>query len=110
MHVALFATASEDVNVRQATRAMAPTATAAPALLIAAAALDGAAQTAVWAGALVLDFIGGGNRRIGGFRLSPGHFAERHGLIVIIALGESIVAIGVGAAGLELGAGELAAA
>jgi low temperature requirement protein LtrA len=32
-----------------------------------------------------------------GWRLEPGHFAERHGLIVIIALGESIVAIGVGA-------------
>jgi low temperature requirement protein LtrA len=30
---------------------------------------------------------------------------ERHGLIIIIALGESIVAIGVGAAGLELGTG-----
>jgi low temperature requirement protein LtrA len=110
MHVALFAAASDDVNVREATRALAPTATAAPALLLAAAALDGAAQTAVWVAALALDFIGGGNRGIGGFRLSPGHFAERHGLIVIIALGESIVAIGVGAAGLELGAGELAAA
>ena len=34
----------------------------------------------------------------------PGHFAERHGLIVIIALGESIVAIGVGAeAGVDAG-------
>ena len=32
-----------------------------------------------------------------GWRLVPGHFAERHGLIIIIALGESIVAIGVGA-------------
>ena len=32
-----------------------------------------------------------------GWRLMPEHFAERHGLIVIIALGESIVAIGVGA-------------
>jgi low temperature requirement protein LtrA len=32
-----------------------------------------------------------------GWRLEPGHFAERHGLIIIIALGESIVAIGVGA-------------
>ena len=45
-----------------------------------------------------------------GWRLEPGHFAERHGLIVIIALGESIVAIGVGAAGIPLEAGELAAA
>ena len=34
-----------------------------------------------------------------GWKLVPEHFAERHGLIVIIALGESIVAIGVGAAG-----------
>src|SRR5215213_4946067 len=34
-----------------------------------------------------------------GWRLVPGHFAERHGLIVIVALGESIVAIGLGAEG-----------
>ena len=40
--------------------------------------------------------------RAGGW--SRGHFAERHGLIVIIALGESIVAIGVGAEfGLDAG-------
>src|SRR5205085_3075523 len=39
-----------------------------------------------------------------GWKLVPGHFAERHGLIVIIALGESIVAIGVGsAAGVNSG-------
>jgi low temperature requirement protein LtrA len=44
-----------------------------------------------------------------GWRLVPGHFAERHGLIVIIALGESIVAIGVGAAG-AVNAGVVAAA
>ena len=34
-----------------------------------------------------------------GWKLMPEHFAERHGLIVIIALGESIVAIGIGAHG-----------
>jgi low temperature requirement protein LtrA len=39
-----------------------------------------------------------------GWKLVPRHFAERHGLIVIIALGESIVAIGVGAeAGIDAG-------
>ena len=44
-----------------------------------------------------------------GWKLVPGHFAERHGLIVIIALGESIVAIGVGAAGaLTFGIGTAA--
>ena len=45
-----------------------------------------------------------------GWRVTAGHFAERHGLIVIIALGESIVALGVGAGGLELDAGIIAAA
>ena len=37
-----------------------------------------------------------------GWALNPAHFAERHGLIVIIALGESIVAIGAGASALPL--------
>jgi len=36
------------------------------------------------------------------FTISPAHFVERHGLVVIIALGESVVAIGVGAADLRL--------
>ena len=50
------------------------------------------------------------DRRGQGWRISPAHFAERHGLIVIIALGESIVAIGIGAAGVTLTAGVVAAA
>ena len=44
-----------------------------------------------------------------GWQLVPGHFAERHGLIIIIALGESIVAIGVGAEG-DVDAGIIVAA
>ena len=44
-----------------------------------------------------------------GWQVAPDHFAERHGLIVLIALGESIIAIGVGA-GFELDAGVIAAA
>jgi low temperature requirement protein LtrA len=42
---------------------------------------------------------------VGGFRVHAGHFAERFALIIIIASGESIVSIGVGASGLALGAG-----
>ena len=66
-------------------------------LLVAASFTDGALQGALWALALLLDM--GGPFLFGseGWKLVPGHFAERHGLIVIIALGESIVAIGVGA-------------
>ena len=76
------------------------------ALLIVASQLDGAAQGALWVLALALDM--GGPYLFGsqGWKLVPGHFAERHGLIVIIALGESIVAIGVGVGGaLSVGQG-----
>jgi low temperature requirement protein LtrA len=78
-------------------------------LLFVAAGLDGRLQVAVWALALTFDLLGayvGGGK---GWRLSAGHFAERHGLIVIIALGETIVALGL-AASHELGAGRVAAA
>jgi low temperature requirement protein LtrA len=78
-------------------------------LLFVAAGLDGRPQAGVWALALGLDLLGayvGGGR---GWRLSPGHFAERHGLIVIVALGESIVALGLGAT-TDLSAGVIVAA
>ena len=66
-------------------------------------------RRALWALALFLDMGGPYFFGAEGWRLVPGHFAERHGLIVIIALGESIVAIGVGAAGaLDLGIGTAA--
>ena len=110
LHILLFAQRSEELAVRDAARALAPTAILAPALLIGAAFFDGPAQGAIWAVALLVDYGSAGLRGIAGWQLSPGHFAERHGLVMIIALGESIVAIGVGAAGLELGPGEILAA
>jgi low temperature requirement protein LtrA len=73
-------------------------------LLAAASQADGALQGALWALALTLDM--GGPMLFGseGWKLVPEHFAERHGAIIIIALGESIVAIGVGAeAGVDAG-------
>jgi low temperature requirement protein LtrA len=78
-------------------------------LLFVAATLDGPLQVALWVVALVFDLLGaviGGGR---GWRLSPGHFAERHALVIIVALGESIVALGLGAP-RELDAGVVAAA
>ena len=66
-------------------------------LLVGASFLDGVAQGALWALALLLDMGGPYFFGAEGWKLVPGHFAERHGLIIIIALGESIVAIGVGA-------------
>jgi low temperature requirement protein LtrA len=97
-HIALFMLASrDDPALRHSTVGLAFGTALGVALLIAASALDGLPQAAVWALALLLDmgepFLFGSE----GWKLAPGHFAERHGLIVIIALGESIVAIGVGA-------------
>jgi low temperature requirement protein LtrA len=44
------------------------------------------------------------------FTIRAGHFVERHGLILLIALGESVVAVGIGLAGIELPAGRIVAA
>ena len=69
------------------------------AILLVASQLDGTAQTLAWVGAILVDYVGVMLAGASGWRLrSASHFAERHGLIVIVALGESIVAIGVGVA------------
>ncbi|MEA2438941.1 MAG: hypothetical protein QOH76_365 [Thermoleophilaceae bacterium] len=72
-------------------------------------ASDPGLRLAIWAGALLLDMAGPYFFGAEGWKLVPGHFAERHGLIVLIALGESIVAIGVGA-GHGVDAGVIGAA
>jgi low temperature requirement protein LtrA len=72
-------------------------------LLGAAAFTGGRVQLALWALALLIDYGGVYLAGSSGWRVpSPGHFAERHGLIMIIAIGESIVAIGVGVADLPM--------
>jgi low temperature requirement protein LtrA len=67
------------------------------ALLVVASQVDGVAQGALWTAALALDMAGPLLFGVEGWMLVPGHFAERHGLILLIAIGESIVAIGAGA-------------
>ena len=98
-HIALFVLASRgDPALRQSVTGLAVSTAIGVGLLVCASLLDGLGQAALWALALLLDT--GGPYLFGseGWRLVPGHFAERHGLIIIIALGESIVAIGAGAA------------
>ncbi len=70
------------------------------ALLLLGAVLGGRLQTALFAAGLAVDWIGTYvTSREGNWRLhSPLHWSERHGLFVILAIGESIVAIGAGAA------------
>jgi low temperature requirement protein LtrA len=109
-HIALFMLASPDDDaLRHSVLGLAASTAIAVLLLAAASLFDGLAQGALWALALLLDMAGPYFFGSEGWKLVPGHFAERHGLIVLIALGESIVAIGVGAAGqLDLGIGTVA--
>jgi low temperature requirement protein LtrA len=109
-HIALFMLASpEDDALRHSVLGLAASTAVAVALLATASLFDGLAQGALWALALFLDMAGPYFFGSEGWRLVPAHFAERHGLVVIIALGESIVAIGVGASGaLDLGIGAAA--
>jgi low temperature requirement protein LtrA len=109
-HIVLFVVASrDDPAFRKAVTGLGVGTAVGVGLLMAASFADGALQGGLWALALLLDmgepYLFGSE----GWKLSPAHFAERHGLIVIIALGESIVAIGVGAEGLEVDAGVVAA-
>ncbi|MGH3114130.1 MAG: low temperature requirement protein A [Gaiellaceae bacterium] len=96
--IVLFTVASrDDPALRRSVAGLAGGTALGVGLLVGASFADGSSQGALWVLALLLDmgepFLFGAD----GWKLVPGHFAERHGLIVIIALGESIVAIGVGA-------------
>jgi low temperature requirement protein LtrA len=103
LHIVLYAIAGRgDRDLLGAVLRFAPTAVLGPGLLVIAGFLDGTTQLVLWGAALAIDYLGALIGRGRGWSVSPDHFVERHGLIVIIALGESIVSIGVGAAGLPI--------
>ena len=103
VHMTLYIVAAGDdtalrrqVLVTQAV-AMAPASTA----LIVGALVGAPWQTWIWLGAFAYDAVltWASSRGGGGWRIhSTAHWTERYGLVVILALGESIVAIGVGVA------------
>jgi low temperature requirement protein LtrA len=100
----------DDPELRGVVFRLASTMLPAALLLVLAGALDGTPRGICWAAALAVDYGGLAMRGVEGWRVRPGHFAERHGLIVIIALGESIIAIGVGVSGLGFTGGVLTTA
>jgi low temperature requirement protein LtrA len=110
LHIFIWAEANDDVDTGQAIVRLARTALPGPALLIVAGLVDdGTLRAALWIVGLGIDYAGPYVYGVSGFRVSAGHFAERFSLIVIIALGESIVAIGTGIHG-DLDAGVITAA
>ena len=100
MHLVMYMILSrEDAEFRKQVLRFAFSVAVSTALLLLASQFEGWQQTGLWTLALLADYVGTALGGFRGWRLpSPGHFSERHGLIIIIALGESIVAIGVGVA------------
>jgi low temperature requirement protein LtrA len=103
VHIALFWLASrEDQQLRGQILRFLPSMLAGTILLLIASQTSGTTQTVLWFAALAGDYLGtlaaGSKWRMG----SAAHYAERYGLIIIVALGESIVAIGVGVAHLPI--------
>ena len=80
------------------------------AALILAAGFADSARTWLWIAALAITYVAAVLSGSTGWRVYPSHFAERHGLVLIIALGEAFVAIGIGANGTGIGPAEVAAA
>ena len=113
-HVGLFELASrDDPMLRRSVSGLAIATAVGVGLLVAAAFVDGWVRGALWGLSIFLDWGGPALLGVGwwssaeameGWRLVPAHFAERHNLVIILALGESIIALGVAAEpGLSLG-------
>jgi low temperature requirement protein LtrA len=110
LHLVLYAIVSrDDPDLRTALLRIVPTELLGASLLVVAGFLEGDKRIGVWVVALAIDYFGPAVRGLRGWWIAPEHFAERHGLVILIALGESIIAIGVGA-GLELVPGVMVAA
>ncbi len=113
LHLVLSAIpARDDPDRRGALLRFAPGAILGASLLVVAGFVEGNGRIAMWVVALAVDYLGPVVLGVGhGWQVAPEHFAERHGLFIIIALGESFIAIGLGlAAGFELIAGVIVAA
>lgn len=108
IHAALFTHAGG--SSARAILGIAPFNLGAALLVLLAGILGGPWRLPLWGLAFALPVTSTLLRRETGFTLQPVHFVERHGLVLIIALGESVVAIGVGAAGLPVGGRLVAAA
>lgn len=104
LQLALYAlSARGDPDFFRAILRGAPSFVSGAALIFAAGFVHGGLKPVLWLVALGIGLFGPLLIDLSGWRVHPAHFAERHGLIVIIAIGESLVAIGIGARGIELG-------
>lgn len=103
VHSALFLQADDNASIGAAIAGLAPINGTAALMVLVGGFLDGAWHWGLWTAALVLivaaPYL---QRSMGTWTIDAGHFAERHGLVVIVAIGESVVAIGVAFAGIHV--------
>lgn len=100
LFVALYAVATRgEPELNRAVRLLAPGVLAAPIIIGIAGLLGtGPVRATLWVVAIIVTLLAPLQSGTSGWRVRPAHFAERHGLVVIIALGESVVAVGLAAA------------
>jgi low temperature requirement protein LtrA len=91
----------DDPSWRRSLMTYLPLAVLGAVVLLAGGFVDPPLRTWLWLGGMAIEFAAAVSAGRGDFHLRPGHFAERYGLFVIIALGESIVAVGLAAADEE---------
>jgi low temperature requirement protein LtrA len=103
-HLSMFwAAGRTDPGLRRQLVKFTPSVLVGTTMLLIASQLTGTAQILAWVAALIGDLVGTMLAGATGWRVnSAKHFAERHGLIIIVALGESIVSIGIGVAELPI--------
>jgi low temperature requirement protein LtrA len=111
MHLTLYALAGRgNRDLLAAVLRLAPWTLLGATLILVAGFADGAPRIWLWLAALASTYVGAGLSGSRGWQLHPSHLAERYGLVLIIALGEAFVSIGIGATGIGIGLGEVVAA
>jgi low temperature requirement protein LtrA len=111
MDLALYAlSARSEPELLAAILRIVPSSLLGASLILVAGFVDDPAKSVIWIAALAVGFLVPLFVDLGGWHLAPAHFIERHGLIVIIAIGESLIAIGLGARSVDLSARVIAAA
>ena len=111
MQLTLYAlSARGDPDLFAAILRVAPSTLLGAALIIIAGFVEGGLKPMLWLAALAVGYLGPLLGGMSGWRVQPAHFVERHGLIVIIAIGESLIAIGLGESVSGISTGVIVAA
>jgi low temperature requirement protein LtrA len=111
LHLVLYAVAArDDPRLLRAVLGLVPGSMFSATMILIATQFDGSTEVILWTIGLLFDYGAPAVIDPGGWQVNAAHFAERFGLIYIIALGESLISIGVGAQGLDVTVGLLAVA